>query len=140
MPVTKSDSMQKRTARHTSAGAPIVPSTVSSVAPRSPPGSSTGPGAIPHTRTCSRPHASASAFTSWIWAALAAPCGANSGHGCSPATSVMAMITPPPAAAMCRCAACAANMKPLAVESRAESHSSSETSCGATGSKPADGQ
>ena len=29
---------------------------------------------------------------------MAAPCGANSGHGWSPATSVMATITPPPGA------------------------------------------
>ena len=41
---------------------------------------------------------------------------------------------------MCRCAACAANMNPLAVESMAVSQSSSETSAGATGSKPAEGQ
>ena len=38
----------------------------------------------------------------------------TSGHGWSPATSVIATITPPPAAAITRCAAWAANMKPLA--------------------------
>ena len=57
------------------------------------------PGATPHTRTLSRPHARARLLTRWICAALAAPCAANLGHGWSPATSVIATITPPPAAA-----------------------------------------
>ena len=41
---------------------------------------------------------------------------------------------------MCRWAACAANMNPFAVESRAASHSCSDTSAAATGSNPAEGQ
>ena len=139
-PVTKSDSIRKRTARHTSAGSPMRPRAVSSLSPRTPSGMSTGPGATPHTRTPSLPHASASDFTIWICAAFAPPCGVKSGQACRPATSVIATITPPPDAAICRCAAWAANMKPLAVESNAASKSSSVTSSGRTGRKPAEGQ
>ena len=53
---------------------------------------------------------------------------------------MIATITPPPAAAITRCAAWAANMKPFAVESSAVSQSASSTSAGSRGSNPPDGQ